>query len=130
MKKAATQRSVVARLPSKSFDDGRSEDCLRRAIRIRMFSSKVVIERKPFKTEISFNWSDWSCIPVFKLAEQVSSSTVFSFLSSVKFDVAFMTLQLIRCTLVVLPQTGRECVCHKITSTSIVASQQRTYHQL
>ena len=58
-----------------------------------MFPSKAVMERKPFKTEINFNWSDWPYIPVFKLAEQVSSETVFSFLSSVKFDVAFMTLQ-------------------------------------
>ena len=117
MKKAATQRSVVARLPSKSFDAGRSEDCVRGAIRIRMFPSQVVIERKPFKTEIKFNWSDWPCIPVVNLAEQVSSATVFSFLSAVKFYVAFMTLHY-NCMFVGLRQTGRECVYHKITSTS------------
>ena len=40
--KRPTHGTVVSRLQSKSFDDGRSEDCLRRAIRMKEFPSKQV----------------------------------------------------------------------------------------
>ena len=72
---------------------------------------------KEFKTEINVNWPEWPCILVYKFAEQISSSAVSCFSSSVMFDVAFVTLPYY-CMFVVERQSGKECVCHKITLTS------------
>jgi len=51
-----TQRSVTARLRSKSLDGGCSEDSLRRATRNRKFPRNAVMDRKAFKTARNVNW--------------------------------------------------------------------------
>ena len=65
-----TQRSVTARLRSKSLDGGCSEDSLRRATKNKKFPRNAVMDRKAFKTAINVNWP---CIAVGMSVEQYRS---------------------------------------------------------
>ena len=77
-----TQRSVVAKLRNRSLDGGWSEDSLWRAIRIKVFPRKAVIDIKMFSAERTINWL---CIPPINSGEQTSSKYDFCFSSSVRF---------------------------------------------
>ena len=62
-----TQRSVVARHLNNTLDGGWREDSLRRAIRIRVFPRKAVIDRVMSNAAININSP---CIPSVKMTEQ------------------------------------------------------------
>ena len=62
-----TQRSVVARLLSKSLEGGWSKDTLRRATSISVLPRTAVTVKKLFRTVINFSWP---CVPAVKLVQQ------------------------------------------------------------
>ena len=61
------QRSVTARLESKSLDGGCSKEILRRATRTKPFPRNAVMDRKAFKTAINVNWP---CVAAAMSSEQ------------------------------------------------------------